>query len=108
MNRIERLIRETQRNRGNVSEEIARQALDLMQDRGQIVSHWPTTWDEDHYDHCDEHVIGSDGTEYRLGISSSETNRREDRRKYPDIFHLVVLPGESPEEIVPKVIALFK
>lgn len=106
MNRIDRLIRETQRNRGNVAERIARQTLDLMQDRAQIITHWPATWGEDRLDHFDEHVTGPDGTEYHLGIGSSETNREKDEANYPDIYHLVILPGKSPEEIVPEVIAL--
>ncbi len=106
MSRIDRLLNQTSGNRGDVAEEIARQALELMQKRGQITSHWPANWEQDHYQHFDEIVQDNKGNQPKIGFGSSETNRRQDNKLYPDIHHLVILPGETPEQIIPKIVAL--
>ena len=106
MSKVDQLIVEAQKTRGVNSEKIARQALEIMQKAGGIYSHWATDQHKDRTEHFDELVLGLDGTEYKIGIGSSETNRRDDRKKYPDIYHLVVLPGQTPEQITLKVSAL--
>ena len=106
MSRLERLLNQTPKNRGRIAEAIARQALDLMQDGGQIASHWPANWVEDHYQHFDEVVQDCKGNEFEMGFGSSEFNRSQDSTLYPYIRHLVIQPGETPEQVIPKIVAL--
>lgn len=100
MSRVDRLIYQTTLDRGTNAEDRARRALNQMQERQVIITHWPANWKEDRKDHFDEYIMLPDGSEALVDICSSPA------KLVPGVLQLIVKPGETPEEIIPHIVAL--
>lgn len=102
--RVLQLIRQASRERGAVSAELADQALDQLVERQEIISYWPTTYEEDKFGGKDRIVMRCDGIEVPLQIKSSRSGFISAMKSHPEVPCVVVEAGDPVVTIMENIL----
>lgn len=105
---IDQILRQIKRERGRKAEPLADKAAKLLVDKGDIISDWwRATSSQDRILHVDRYALRvTDGNVIPIQIKSSERGQAIAQVDYPDIPILLVVVGESLEEIAANIARL--
>lgn len=100
MARIDKFIEIARNQRGETAECHAGQALDVMIERGEILSHWQANWHQDRREGVDWNLMTSQGDLIQFQIKSSYGGVLTALQSHPNIPVLMVKPGDTTEIII--------